>query len=90
MNFIITNKNDESKPCVINSKDIICPECKECAKIDIKDYKIFFQCSKGGHNIGNIFLNRVNAWILSETQKRIYFQEYLKNRKQISFKLRGK
>jgi hypothetical protein len=57
MNFIITNRNDESKPCWINSKDIICPECRESARIEIKDYKIFFQCTKGGHNIGNIFLN---------------------------------
>ena len=56
MNFIVLNKKDESNPCLINSKDIICPQCKESAKIDIKDYKIFFQCSKGGHNIGNIFL----------------------------------
>ena len=56
MNFIVLNKNNESNPCWINSKDIICPQCKESAKIDIKDYKIFFQCTKGGHNIGNIFL----------------------------------
>jgi len=56
MNFVVLNKKDESNPCLVNSKDIICPQCKESAKIDIKDYKIFFQCSKGGHNIGNIFL----------------------------------
>ena len=56
MNFIVINKKNKSNPCLINSKDIICPKCGECAKIDIKDYKIFFQCIKGGHNIGNIFL----------------------------------
>ena len=56
MNFIVLDKNNQSNPCLINSKDIICPKCGECAKFDIKDYKIFFQCTKGGHNIGNVFL----------------------------------
>ena len=48
MNFIITNKNDESKPCVINSKDIICPECKECGKLILKIIKYFFNVLKAG------------------------------------------
>lgn len=32
----------------------------------------------------------MNAWILSEAQKRSYFQDYLKNIKQMWFKLREK
>ena len=56
MNIIVTEKKDESKPCIKYSKDIICPKCGEYGKLDITEYKIIIQCIKG-HNMGNILLN---------------------------------
>ena len=43
---------------IVKSRNIICPECKENIKMDIKDYKInLFDC-KNGHKINNILLNQ--------------------------------
>ena len=56
MTILVKEKKVELNNCFINSKDIICPKCGECAKFDISEYKLLFQCRKG-HNIGNIFLN---------------------------------
>ena len=39
------------------SKDIICPECKEICKYEIKDYKIKLYDCKNGHIKENINLN---------------------------------
>ena len=56
MNILVLDKKDELNSLLIKSKDIICPKCKEYAKIDISDYKILLQC-KNGHTSDNIFLN---------------------------------
>ena len=56
MNILIIEKEEELNPVWIESKDIICPKCGECAKLDINEYKILIQC-KNKHNLGNILLN---------------------------------
>ena len=45
------NNNDNN---FIKSKTIICPECKENAVINIKNYKIGISSCKNGHKINNI------------------------------------
>ena len=47
----------EQETDIIKSKYIICPECKEHIRIDIKDYKINLHNCKKGHKIENILLD---------------------------------
>ena len=62
---ILVNKNCEvDLPINQIFKDIICPECKENALIDIKNFKIRLYGYKNNHNTKHISLN-----IFSETQK---------------------
>ena len=56
MSIIVMQENKEPESVWTQSKDIICPKCGECAKIDITEYKILLQCING-HNMGNILLN---------------------------------
>ena len=42
---------------IIKSKDIICPECSESIRFEIKDYKINLSDCKNGHRENNILLN---------------------------------
>jgi len=53
VNTIINNEINNIKI----SNDIICPECKELCKYEIKDYKIKLYDCKNGHIIENIELN---------------------------------
>ena len=53
INSTIHNENTNIKI----SKDIICPECKELCKYEIKDYKIKLYDCKNGHIKENINLN---------------------------------
>ena len=46
--IVITSEIDKNKILEI-SRDIICPECKENALIDIKDFKIHFYGCKNNH-----------------------------------------
>ena len=57
MTILIQDNKEESNSCIITSKEILCPNCKESAKFDIKNYKIFLQCIKG-HKVGDILLNQ--------------------------------
>ena len=50
----INQKNNES---IIKSKEIICPECRENTKINIKNYKISLYDCKNGHQIDNLSLD---------------------------------
>ena len=52
----IEKKQKEEK---INYKNIICPECKENIKLDIKNYKINLYECKNNHKIENILLNEL-------------------------------
>ena len=54
VNDIILNKEKE---IIKKSKNVICPICHECIKMDIKSYKIFLYECKGGHKIDNILFN---------------------------------
>ena len=56
MNLLVYEINKIENNTTIKPKEIICPECKESIRINIKDYKIkLFEC-KNGHNI-NMLLN---------------------------------
>ena len=60
MNVLANNINDtkeNTKESIIKSKDIICPECGEIAKISIKNYKISIYDCKNGHKINNLSFN---------------------------------
>ena len=58
MNILVydTKMGVEQKD-LIKSKNIICPECKENTKMEIKDYKINLYGCKNKHKIENILLN---------------------------------
>ena len=69
----IEKKQKEEK---INYKNIICPECKENIKLDIKNYKINLYECKNNHKIENILFNE-----LKESQninKVIYAKKIIK------------
>jgi len=54
---ILVNSIDEMKSNnLLSSKYIICPECKECTRIKMNDYKIKLYGCKNGHNIENLLL----------------------------------
>ena len=58
MNIIVfDNLINIKESDIIQSKYIICPECKEHIRIDIKDYKINLHNCKKGHKIENILLD---------------------------------
>ena len=64
MNIIVYLKNTVIvRPNIANvqSKDVICPICKESCRICIIDYKIIFYECKNGHKINNIFLDEFNS-----------------------------
>jgi len=57
---ILVNKkieNDLEEESLKKSKYIICPECKECARIIVDNYKIGFYDCKNNHKINNILIN---------------------------------
>ena len=61
-----TVKTDES---IIQSKEIICPKCKENCKIKINDYKINFYDCKNNHEINNILLDEfINTQHINELE----------------------
>ena len=70
MNILVydinSNLDRENKK---NSKEIICPECKENIRININNYKIkLFNC-KNGHNINNILLSEFqNSQYIDESE----------------------
>ena len=52
--YMIENDNQVQTQEITNSKDIICPECKEPCRISIENYKIkLYECTKG-HVTNNI------------------------------------
>ena len=69
---------------IIKSKNVICPECKENIKMEIKDYKINLYDWKNGHKFEDIPLNE-----FEETQNidrlKIICDICKKNNKSISF-----
>ena len=55
--ILVQSIDEESnKSKIIKSNNIICPECKENAKIKIEDYKIKLYECKNNHIIDNILL----------------------------------
>ena len=55
--LIYSNRNDNENKNIKKSNDILCPECKEICKYDIKDYKITLYDCKNRHKIKNIKIN---------------------------------
>ena len=41
---------------ITKSNEVICPECKCCAFLTLKDYKLNLTCSKNGHSLNNILI----------------------------------
>ena len=57
INILVFEKNEQiKKENIIKSKEVLCPTCKDNALINIKKYKISFNC-KNGHKIKNKILN---------------------------------
>ena len=44
MSIVVMDKEKEQENVYIQSKDIICPQCEECCKLDISEYKIYLEC----------------------------------------------
>ena len=76
--IIINNK--------IKSKNIICPECKENIKMDLKDYKINLYDCINGHRTDNILLNEFEETQMIE-QDKIICEICQKNKKLIPMKI---
>ena len=55
---------EKEKDFFLNSKQIICPECKENIRISIDDFKIRLYDCINSHNINNISIDEYE-----ETQK---------------------
>jgi len=55
--LVFKNEIENEKEDIIKSKDIICPTCGECIRIEILNYKIKLSECKNGHTIDNILLN---------------------------------
>ena len=53
-------ENNESENTLKQSKEIICPICKEMCLIDFSDYKISLKNCKNNHNFSNILFNEFN------------------------------
>jgi len=63
MNILVAHNNEgKNKINEIISKDIICPECKENALINIENFKITLSGCKNNHIKNNIFLNELDNY----------------------------
>ena len=52
-----TNINN---PIIVKSKEVICPECDESCRFNIKDYKIDLYECKNNHKMNNLLLDEYN------------------------------
>ena len=87
MSILVFEENIDPIPRendIIISNTIICPQCNENIKMDVKDYKINLHGCKNYHNIKDILLNE-----FEETQKidrtKIICDQCKKNNKSKSF-----
>ena len=55
--YEIIELEEDSNKTIINSKYIICPECKEICKMSIKNYSISIFDYKNGHEIKNLSID---------------------------------
>ena len=86
MNILVNDKNNSNQnSMIIKPKNISCPKCGEISRINITDYKIFFQC-KNGHNRGNVLLDEYKytqkidiSKIICQNCKKMRFSQILGN-----------
>ena len=57
MSIIVNKKIDDEDESLKKSEYIICPECKECSRIKVDNYKFGFYDCKNNHKINNISIN---------------------------------
>ena len=73
MKILVESINEiNQEKSLIKSNDIICPNCKEKARINIKDYKINIYGCKNNHITKNILINQFNKF-----QEIDYFSEII-------------
>ena len=69
MNIIIMGKNLSFDNTIVQSKLVICPECREAIKMNINNYKInLFDC-KNNHINNNILLKEFKKYQLVNLSK---------------------
>ena len=73
------NESNQEKS-LIKSNDIICPNCKEKARINIKDYKINIYGCKNNHNINNILFDEFENLQMIDRSKIICNQCKINNK----------
>ena len=56
----ILDKNNKNEEILKQSKDIICPDCKNICLINFKNYKIKLNNCKNNHSIENILFDEFN------------------------------
>lgn len=64
----INSSNDNNNKYVIKSEFIICPECKEPAKINLEHFKIKIYDCKNGHNTYLLFNEFENSQCIDESK----------------------
>ena len=57
MDILVSSTNEENLEELKDSKDIICPECKETCLMSIEDYKVNLYGCKNGHKTKDILIN---------------------------------
>ena len=53
--FDVDNMPKDEK-VITKSNEVICPECKGCAFLALKNYKLNLTCSQNGHSLNNILI----------------------------------
>ena len=79
LNVLVNTIFKESENIVEESKDIICPECKEPCMLKIEDYHINLYDCRNGHTIKGIKINEFKKTQEINTSKIICGQCKIKN-----------
>ena len=81
MKILVESINESNqKKSLIKSNDIICPNCKEKARINIKDYNINIYGCKNNHNINNILFDEFENLQMIDRSKIICNQCKINNK----------
>jgi len=81
MKILVESINETNKEkSLFESNDIICPNCKERARINIKDYNINIYGCKNNHNINNILFDEFKNLQMIDRSKIICEQCKINNK----------